>query len=227
MIISHHFRFIFCGAHRCATTSIHEALSGCNDYEIHTRCEEDKKYFRPGGRGGLRPLKKHCHFAVARKFVPDFEKYFKFCIVRNPWDLMVSKYFYYRCDRFRSRNKVYKAAREQPFLEWIRNPEHRMLVPEMGIENFRKFADVGDVDYTEKGCRGINHYPFEFLEDCMADVSEKIGVPIKLKRLNTTTHDHYSKYYERDQEVIEYIGKQFQTTIWLRNYEFEESSDET
>lgn len=125
MIISHKYKFIFLKTIKTAGTSIEIALSkflGPNDIITPISPEDEKKRRDLGYRGAqhyLAPLKDYKlqdvtklitkgrrksrfynHIAAKhiRENIEDevWNDYFKFCFERNPWDRVVS-FYYWRC----------------------------------------------------------------------------------------------------------------------------------
>ncbi|MDD4955629.1 MAG: sulfotransferase family 2 domain-containing protein [Candidatus Omnitrophica bacterium] len=88
MRISHKYKFIFFSNPRTGSESVRKALdpfsdifSSVNDpvYNNHITPEELKNHFLKMGW--------------------DWDKYFKFCFVRNPWDRLVSIYYRFKPDK--------------------------------------------------------------------------------------------------------------------------------
>jgi hypothetical protein len=106
MILSHRHKFIFIKTKKTAGTSIEIALSGiCGDDDIITRIspEDEVKRRGLGFRGpqndvvrGARLFHNHIPAANIRALVDTeiWNTYFKFCFERNPWDKVVSLYFW-------------------------------------------------------------------------------------------------------------------------------------
>ena len=77
MIISHSHKFIFVKSPKIGGTSIVEYLEPYLDEDLRNRDRGD-----------------HEQFNEIINIVPNYQEYFKFGFVRNPWDMRLSRYFY-------------------------------------------------------------------------------------------------------------------------------------
>ncbi|MGH8553332.1 MAG: sulfotransferase family 2 domain-containing protein, partial [Methylococcales bacterium] len=96
MIVSHKYRFIFIKTVKTAGTSIETYLSGwCGDEDIVTPVDPPEPGHRPRNHAGFY---NHMPGQEIRTLigVDTWSSYFKFCFERNPWDKMVSWYFYWK-----------------------------------------------------------------------------------------------------------------------------------
>ncbi|MDT8408420.1 MAG: sulfotransferase family 2 domain-containing protein [Wenzhouxiangellaceae bacterium] len=121
MILSHRHRFIFLKTNKTAGTSVEIALSAiCGEDDIITpispadealrarlgyRGAQNYQHSRRGGLlsalGARKPWGKPAFYnhmpaqELRQKVAPDvWQSYFKFCIERNPWDRVVSMYYW-------------------------------------------------------------------------------------------------------------------------------------
>ena len=135
-----------------------------------------------------------------------WKKYFKFTIVRNPWDRMVSQYFGhvikdvpglsiedYFLKLFVKEEYIDFKRITQPCMEWITDDEGNMLV-----------------DYIGR---------FEKLQKDFNTICDKIGVnPIVLPQSGKSTRSHYRNYY--NDYTAELVYNAFKSDIEEFNYKF-------
>jgi hypothetical protein len=109
MIVSHRYRFIFLKTNKTAGTSVELALAEwCGPDDIITPLAADDEQLReslglPGPQhhvvrhdGAKTRLQAHTPASVVAAVVgaTAWDGYFKFCIERNPWDRVVSLYYW-------------------------------------------------------------------------------------------------------------------------------------
>lgn len=112
MIISHKHKFIFFKTAKTASSSVEIELSKiCDVKDTITPMDRDDEVLR-SELGGLGPrwiaientsvkFEEHMHAKDAIKWISEdiWNSYFKFCVERNPWDRLISLYYYiYRAD---------------------------------------------------------------------------------------------------------------------------------
>ncbi len=135
-----------------------------------------------------KPSLKHCPIKYYKGEHPkEFKEYFKFTVVRNPWDWLVSRYFW---SRYHQRlfdytfeefiDNVYRGEslnKNQPWLEEALNSQ----VSRISIEG--KIS----VDFIIK----FENLQKDFDKVCEIAKITKRKLPHKFK----TKHNHYSDYY--------------------------------
>ena len=155
----------------------------------------------------------------------NYNKYFSFIHIRNPWAKVVSLYFFNKPDKnrlgFYQANYDKESAFYYNFNEWLKDRDLSWFK----IENFA-FKN-GEQEITKM-------YPIETftLKELENDINafnkeHDTGAPIlqldgELGHENATVHDHYSRYY--DEESIEIIRNTFAKDIEIGGYTFEYSS---
>jgi hypothetical protein len=134
----------------------------------------------------------------------DWNSFFKFTIVRNPWDMAVSMYWW---DRILG----------QTFSEWLAKPTC-LVGSDPGEEFFHE-------NYYFKNENKIADYylRYENLESDYKRICEWVGIPYKklpvIKGDIRIDKKHYSKYYNKAD--IEFVAKMFPQTIKEFGYDFE------
>lgn len=203
MILSHKHKFVFIANGKTGTTSIESALSSCNEggaYENNVKGLYAKKHVPPA--------------VVRAQLGPDlWEEYFTFCFVRNPWDWVVSQYFW----NFEStpitwsdmlHNPIhalrrYKSRSETPSPETLKTfspSDIREL-----YEHLRRYRAVYQADtlfqyhyaYGPDGTKLVDYVGrFENMEDDFYQLVGNIGLDnVKIPHKNATSHRDYRAYY--------------------------------
>jgi len=145
----------------------------------------------------IQPSKHADIYEIKTKFKNSYNNYRKFTIIRNPYDKMVSWYFYLKRNLGTNYNII-------EFNEWIKNPS--------------KFWHVDDpISYLKPQFKWIDStvdiIKFENLnEELNKFFNQKINLPIT----NKSDHKHFSKYY--DQESSDIIYNRYKEDFKQFNY---------
>ena len=176
MIIEEH-KAIFIHIPKNAGTSI-ETLFGNSSFRI-----------QPDKHANIHEIKK--------KFPKVYDSYRKFTIIRNPYDKMVSWYFYLK----RNLGENYDII---DFKEWIKDPSIFWHVDDP--ISYLKPQHTW-VDETVKIIKfeNLNKELNEFFK-------EKIDLPV----INKSNHDHHSTYYNR--ESLDIIYDRYKEDFERYNY---------
>jgi len=140
-----------------------------------------------------------------------FNNYLKFSVVRNPWDRMVSAYFYFRSRDIETANRQYKNVKycqEHTFPEFVFF--HKVLSSTNLLSVNRKLV----TDYIIK---------FENLDNDFNDLCKRLNIPkTNLKHITHNTsrpRGHYSTFY--DTKTMEEIKKFYKKDIKNFVYTFD------
>lgn len=200
-MVSHRYKFVFVHIIKTGGTSIEQSLKS-----------------RVPRRGRSKMLKKtHIFSRNYKKIVgkKKWNKYFTFSFVRNPWDKMVSSYFYAK----QIKKNPYKDSFEQFIQKFNNCPVDRYEIYNDIPIKFNPVQlpwildDNGQimVDFVGR---------FEEMQKGFNIVCKRIGVKKRrLPRKNSTKHMHYSHYY--NQETKNIVAKKFEKDIDFFSYRFE------
>lgn len=203
-MLSHSKKFIFIHHYKVAGSSISNVLAR---YEPHywTRAILRKvgvtKYYPT-----LANFYQHASALEVRELVPEivFDSYYKFSFVRNPWDWQVSLYSYMRQVKAHFQHDLVKNLTFDEYIDWR---IHRDLV----LQSERIADGQGNIlmDFVGR---------FENLEADFSEISEKLGIEMRLPHKNRSNHSSYQKYYT--DKSAQLVKEAFEEDIALFNYEF-------
>ena len=133
----------------------------------------------------------------------DWDKYFKFGFVRNPWDRELSNYFF-------NSGKL-KPPEDISFKEWL-----NIRLQKNGFirsHNSPQCDYLTDVNYVAR---------FENYDEEVKYLFNRIGVPMPqpLMHINKTDHKPYYEYYD-DIDIMK-VHQWYEKDIEMYNYEFGE-----
>lgn len=223
VFLSNTHKFIFFSIPRTGTTSILSALRAALPWIDRQEATADD--LRTGNfsfdhrESSL--LRKHTMPHELRSILgDDLDRYFKFAFVRNPWDWLVSTYFFARSipldilimpdgspEPF---HRLATEARRCPFVDFIRLQNED---PAFGWA-FHPFlyAKNGDplLDFVGR---------YETIQTDFDSACQRIGLPrLPLDRLNAAHHQHYRDYY--DERTRQIVAERFAAMITNFGYEF-------
>ena len=152
------------------------------------------------------------------KHIELFNKAWKYAIVRNPWDRIISTFFY-------AKKKEKQWINEQmTFKQYLRIPfeDMKKMTPIFnGISRLvlhsRPLYDhmankTGSCDYLNFIGR------FENLENDFDIICKKLEVKGSLKHRNKGNHEHYTKYYDEESRTL--VANKYADDIKHFNYSF-------
>jgi hypothetical protein len=231
MIISHSHRFIFIKSAKTAGTSIEAALSQfCSGSDVVTplgnysvnRDESGRIAHRAMNAGGYA---QHEHGIAIKNSLPDevWRNYFKFSIARNPWDRVLSLFFWKgrndpalidaqkrrvagspgsRIDQVRSVRLLFAQFVKDG--KWQTNDRFYILDGELCTDYIVRYEDLGED--LAKVCASINLPTLE-LPHLKAGIRER--------------DRHYSEYYDPETKAI--VEARHANDIRYFGYRFEKA----
>ena len=127
--------------------------------------------------------------------IENFEQKFSFCFVRNPYDHMVSLYYYIRQSRG---HYLHSEANSMSFDVFIK---HYLTTHPQKQADFVYFGNKKMVTYVGK---------FERLEDDLIEICQKVGVTYKkIPHSNASKRSKNSRVYFTSQEVLNQFNAYF------------------
>ncbi|MEP7078698.1 MAG: sulfotransferase family 2 domain-containing protein [Chthoniobacterales bacterium] len=212
-MISHQYKCIFVEVPKTGSTSVRAILGKA--IRPHLNLWENKKlmenyWTRRGGK--LNRLFESLYLLRSKERRSEiggrqFESYFKFGFVRNPWDRVVS--LYERKEALQMKDQM----TFEEFVDWIRYSSSTCVHSSPHRYQLDWFVDPNGTvlaDFIGK---------FERLEEDWAFVAEKLGLTRTLPHSRPNARGrHYSEYYNaRTREVI---ARKFDVDIEHFGYEF-------
>lgn len=236
MIVSHKYKFIFIKTNKTAGSSIEIGLSAfCGKNDILSRClpeeaELRKKLGYRTPQNNLIPFKKytlrnwlsfahkwkrkefssHASAGEIRRILGDriWNEYYKFCFERNPWDRVVSLYYFML---YRNRSDSEPSMSISEFI----NSGKVLSLKKWGINNYT----INDEIVVDRVCK-YEHLEKELEEVCV----EKLGMPHapelpRAKAEARTDKRNYRDILSNDDR--QKIAELFAREIELFGYEFQ------
>lgn len=157
----------------------------------------------------------------------DWDDYFVFTFVRNPYDRIVSLYSFMHKTIKDYETHAKPKNRIPPHMDWVemcyevtgKNPTFKDYVKSLEGEPPDPLDDI--FHFTHEGETKLVDFVgrFENLQKDFNIVCDKIGIPKhKLPHKNKSEHSHYSKYY--DDNAIRIVRNRFEKSIEYFGYDF-------
>jgi hypothetical protein len=149
------------------------------------------------------------------EFDMSWKDYFKFSIVRNPWDRLVSTW----SDKVQKQWIEHKTSSSGiNFFEKYKDKDYSFFIKdiipckEIHIECLSNLIDLNNIDFIGR---------FENIQKDFDIICDKIGIPQQqLPHRNKTNHKHYTEYY--DDETREIVAQKYARDIEYFGYKFGE-----
>lgn len=194
MIIAYKHKFIFIHIPRTGGSSINFALSKI--------CDKDDIIRRDDTR--------HNTAMQIKAEVGDatWNSCFKFAFVRNPWEAVLSEYFYILKRAKPKGRKEYEKYTD--FNHYLTSSKGKLIL----------FHSMCDYIVDKNGKIAVDFVGrFENLEEDFKQILQKIDLQnMSLPHENATSHSHYSEYYnERAKQIV---AEKFKKDIKMFDYTF-------
>ena len=201
MNFSEKHKCVFIHVNKTAGRSISMALFGNVREHITVKELFNLDYNKPETEKRLEKCRVDYRYELLKKY---WDHYFKFVIVRNPWDRKLSDFF------FGKREGI--VAADIDFITYINNNHlNNDLWNSPGLEWVED--KNGNID------KNIFMGKFENLQNDFNIICDKINIPRrKLPHLNSSTHSPYWEYY--NDEIKEMVEEKYKKDIEAFGYEF-------
>lgn len=146
-----------------------------------------------------RKLSKHAKAAVLRECLGParWDSLFSFAFVRNPWDRIVSNYFYAKMHKKSVKHKFVAQRSFEEFVLWY-GKNNASATPDMRLDTQSAYL----VDATGNLLVDMIGR-FENLFWDFSNICSKIGIKETVLHLNSSKHANYRNYYsKRTKEIV-------------------------
>ena len=219
MLISDSHEFIYLRMRKVASTSMRDILrplcipipeGKLAHLKSRARLEWDYHHY---------VFRSHDDILSAKKRMPQelFTRYFKFAFVRNPWDRMVSRYWYLRGYHENDpdqkiNDRGYYPPGKLSFVDWLMG-NNRNCVNSLDLRQQKDWI-------TNESGRIVIDYigKYENIEHDFNELCKIIGVKVSLPKLNSAKKGKYRNYY--NQVAIDFVYDRFKDDISTWGYQF-------
>lgn len=209
-MINLHRKFIFIHIHKVAGKSISRALEknifpsiiNSNDF-LHYHY---KKRFMPSSIVyENESISKHSKAIDYKSYLSnDYENYFKFAFVRNPFDWQVSLFHYMKQHKEHFQHEIVKNMNFVNYIEWRCSQDLNYQ-----SDYILDHKDNIIVDFIGK---------FENINVDLKKIEDILDFKLKIPHINKSNHSHYSSYYDKHTKNL--IIKNFEKDFNLLNYSY-------
>jgi len=198
-MINHKHKFIFLHIPKCAGSTLNNAFSKYSDDPELNTC--------------------HPKFEEYCQKYKEAPNYTKIISTRNPWDRLVSAFYYLKKGGNQTRYDIQLSKTlnifKNNFKEWVQNDFQKMINLDLKVNHLKPisfYISKNHIDYLIK---------LENFQEDFNFVCDKIGIPRQqLPHKNKTNHKHYTEYYEDDTREI--VAKKYAKDIEYFGYKFGE-----
>jgi hypothetical protein len=214
MLISYSHRFLFVHVWKVAGTSIRETLRPFAHDPSKTPANRILRAVRLPFRWPApksREFYSHTPARELREKLPRavFRKFFKFAFVRNPWELLVSRYHYIVQSTTHPRHALVNSLAGFPeYLQWLVR-QGNVVQQDLLVDEHGRLL----VDFVGR---------YERLEADFREICHRLGICAQLKSLNSSRHCDYRTYYDR--RTVKFVADHFRDDIERFNYTFDQAT---
>ena len=205
MLRSKKYRFIFVHIPKSAGSSMYSGLKPYSDPFVYKFISSPLKKIGKPINFGPEPLDAHSTaMEIKRLFRKDFENYFKFAFVRNPWERICSSYFYIKKDK--NHPAHFETLETKDVNEFI---SREIYIEKSQTQYIFDDNDNQIVDYVGR---------YENLQNDFKKVLDLLKIDLRLEKLNSGSYKNYKEIL--NQNSIEIINERYKKEIKIFKYDF-------
>ncbi len=168
----------------------------------------------------LKISSKHGKAKDYKKFIDDdtWNKSLKIASIRNPWDLMLSSYYWWLQfgNKFHRCRHMYNDISQMNFYEFLQSPYGSSMINDC-IGNIEDWINDKNGKFILDGLIRLEYFEEDF-KKVINKFNLNIKITTKLKKLNSTSHNTYREYY--DEYSKKKIFERFKFIIEKYGYSF-------
>ena len=216
MLISHKHKFITIDIPKTGTRSFRESLLPLDVVDIHGKPNLDSEFYQHDG--AIRAKKQFIRYNF------NWDDYFKFTIVRNPWQRYFSFFKY-----FKSYGEKYMRGDEsinwrEPEInqgklcvELFKNKDNQTVLKNIILNNNSQDSYFCD----ESGKIIVDHIAeFEDLQNEFFLLCDKVGIQAPTLQYGNKSSNHLNLYNIYTQELIDLVAEKEKRVITLNSYDY-------
>jgi hypothetical protein len=142
----------------------------------------------------------------------EFNTFYKFAFVRNPWDWQVSMYHFLLKQPDNHRYQMIKEFGSfKQYMQWVVNEDRPFPKGATKLQSTMLIGADGKIAVDKIG-------RFETLAEDFQTIGESLGIQVTLPKLNYSLHTRYQDYYDTATKHL--VEKHFSKDIELFEYTF-------
>lgn len=213
MPISYNKELTFIHIPKCAGSTIEKIIGGTGEEQFNS--QKHVHELHPSFK--IQKTPQHLTAFELLNIKPDAPE--MFAIVRNPFDRLISEYFYVLNEvDFKDDPRLNHAKLGfNHFVRWglSLNTNLRNLLFDGHLEK-----QVDFIYHPETKKQLVkNIFKFENIDECFSFLKERLAYKFEVKNAKKTNHLHYSIYY--DENLCKYVQEFYKEDLDILNYRFD------